>query len=211
MVKAVNSLPSKSRLAARKLFSRTSSDPKQIPKPNYYLTEILKIKDITLPQEIEHIFNLCKKEPHEFWKSAGARLDIEWRPWEPTVVRGYDIVVDTISQAYLGLQALSKRRAWDTVVWRFFTLFFYELALLIGNGATLLTSNLCDRLLQIIAASSTIKDDSISIRQNLERWTAVGSRYSKLCCSLSSGALFLLPQLPDLTCLTLVYCWRITN
>ena len=203
LVKVVNSLPPKSRATARKLFSRKTNNSKKNATTNHYLNEILKVENITLPEEIDAIFNTCKEKPREFWKFLGLRLDIKWRPWEASQSLGGFNLVDAASQAYLGLQGFSKHRAWDTVVWRFFTLFFYELALLIGNGATLLTSKLCDRLLHIITASSKIKDDPHSIRRNLGRWTAVGSRYHKLCASLSPGALFLLPQLPDITFVSL--------
>jgi hypothetical protein len=104
-----------------------------------------------------------------------------------------------VAQAYTGLKSLRVTRKWHTITWRFYTLFFFELALLLGEGGVTINKKALDRLSDVLTASTAIEDKRKTIALNLKTWTTIGSRYYKLCSSLSSGALFLLPQLSDTT------------
>ncbi|PVH71252.1 hypothetical protein DL98DRAFT_577459 [Cadophora sp. DSE1049] len=98
---------------------------------------------------------------------------------------------------YLGLQSLQLRRRWDHIMWRYYTLFFYDLALFIGNGQQRITAKLLGGLLHILNTSETITDDIDHIKGNVLGWCAIGHRYWKLCDALDDGALFLLPPSAD--------------
>jgi len=196
---AFDSLPSKSKRAARKLFIRTKDDSRKKPKGNFYLKTILQIKEITLPVEIHQMLVACKAKPSDFWNSTAPGLDVKQITGESRCCITDSNHLSAIAQAYLDLKGLGASRKWNTIVWRFYTLFFYELAILAGNGGVNLTTIFIDRLLKILNASSIVNDDCETIKENLSKWTAAGSRYHKLCSSLGAGALFLLPQLPDNT------------
>ena len=110
---------------------------------------------------------------------------------------GCDPINTVASQAYIGLTALNTQRKWDTITWRYYTLFFYDLILLIGDGKLNLTTGLHRKLLEVLHSSPFITDDIDIIENNLKKWVSAGSRYSKFCTSLGDGALFLLPPLSD--------------
>lgn len=99
--------------------------------------------------------------------------------------------------AYLTTKQLEPRRLWDTILWRFYTSFFYSLALLLGDGRVNLTDGLYGRLLEAISQSSNVTDKIDVIQAKLQLWTTAGARYYKICQYLGDGALFLLPHISD--------------
>ncbi|KAH8587338.1 hypothetical protein B0O99DRAFT_694610 [Bisporella sp. PMI_857] len=192
--KAFNSLTPKSKTAVQNLFSRATNGSKKKAKKNHYLKTILQTGKIALPAEVNEQFAACKENPSVFW-NRGHWLHSKSATQDS---RQHTIHV-AVAQAYLGVKELSIQRKWDTIVWRFYTLFFYELALLLGDGGVQLTATLFDRLLEVLTASSRISDNSETITKNLNKWFTAGSKYSKFCDSLGAGALFLLPHLTDNT------------
>jgi hypothetical protein len=191
--KVFDSLPPKSKLAVRQVFNPKTKDPNEKTVPNWYLTGILQVKTIALPEEVHDVFKKCKAKPSEFWISVGLRSTGEiYRPQD-------SYLVIALSQVYLGIKSFAIKRTWDTIIWRFYTLFLYELALLIADGGVHITNNIIEQLFVIITASPAINDDSETIRENLRKWTSTGCRYYSLCSSLSPGVLFLLPPLSDNT------------
>lgn len=101
------------------------------------------------------------------------------------------------TDVYLVVRRLTLRRVLDTILWRFYVTFFYDLALLLGNGQVNMSDGLYQKLLKILLQSKRITDEIAVIEGNLRSWTAAGSRYHKICHHLNKGALFLLPQVSD--------------
>ena len=92
---------------------------------------------------------------------------------------------------YLGALGISAKREWNTILWRFLSLFFHDLKILLGGS--FLTTHMVSSMLQILAESGHVEDNSV-IRENLDKWTSAGLRYDTLSKSLDDGAMFLLPQ-----------------
>jgi hypothetical protein len=82
-------------------------------------------------------------------------------------------------------------------VWRYYCLFFYDLALVVGNGQERITSKVLAGLLYTLKECDAITDDAETIEANLTSWCAAGQRYWRICKALDDGALFLLPFLSD--------------
>ncbi|KAH8593138.1 hypothetical protein B0O99DRAFT_628191 [Bisporella sp. PMI_857] len=211
LTRIFESLTPESKDIVRDLFSRATNGsetrsrspiPQEVKtkrrKTQHYLTAILEIKVVALPAEVNEQFIACKRNPSAFWR-RGHQMDSKSATRDLRQYMADSNIDIAIAQAYLSVKKLSIQRKWDTIVWRFYTLFFYELALLLGNGGVRLTKNLLNRLLKVISAASGISDDNETIATNLRKWTAVGFRYYKLSTSLGAGALFLLPHLPDIT------------
>ncbi|KAH6667750.1 hypothetical protein B0J14DRAFT_704225 [Halenospora varia] len=165
------SLPVKSKSTAQRIF-RTTDGTKKKKTRSAALTAVLEIRVIALPQDIHNLFQTWKENPSQFWKACGAQLGTLWDSEKS--------VESVATEAYLAVRHLRVRRLWDTILWRFYANFFYNLALLLGNGQ-----------------SEKITDEIAVIEGNLRSWTAAGSRYHKICLRLDKGALFLLPQVPD--------------
>lgn len=187
--KAFDGLPPKSKTIARNISSKTSTSSESKSRCTS-LVAILEVGEIALPEEVQTLFNGCKENPLKFWSSVGVQNDaICFNGSEP---------IDTVaSQAYIGLTALNTQRKWDTITWRYYTVFFYDLILLIGNGKINHTAGLHGKLLEVLHNSPLITDSMNTIESNLNTWITAGSRYSKFCNSLDDGALFLLPPLSD--------------
>lgn len=184
-----DNLPPKSKTIARNISSKTPTSSKSKSRCAS-LVAILEVGEVALPEEVQTLFNGCKKNPSKFWSSVGTQNDaICFTRREP---------IDTVaSQAYIGLTALDTQRKWDTITWRYYTLFFYNLILLIGGGKTNLTAGLHKKLFEVLDNSPLITDSLDIIKDNINTWITAGSRYSKFCKSLDDGALFLLPPLSD--------------
>lgn len=110
-------------------------------------------------------------------------------------------IVSCASESFTSLLAekyeftyfMEKRRITDRYRWRFFTLFFYDLHLLVSdNGSN--TTRGSEKLVRFLRSSSIEHDEEI-ICSNIKRWVATGLRYHTLCVSSgSSGCLFMLPE-----------------
>lgn len=171
--------PTKSKATAQKIFRHSTK-----PKTNTALKAILKVGSIALPPAVTPKYNECKQSPSKFWISTGVQLDLERnRPIE-----------NLVSQVYLGITSLETQSQWDTILWRYFVLFFHDLVTWLGISG--LTAKFQDHLVATVLAAPgpVFDDDANTIQENLKRWTACGSRYTWLSASLDNGALFLLPQ-----------------
>jgi hypothetical protein len=182
------SLPLKSKRIAQGIF-RTSKENKGKKAQSAALATVLETRGVTLPPDVHDLFQVWKQNPTKFWKARGELLGIHWDSREST-----DSVA---SEAYFVVRRLNSQRLWDTILWRFYASFFYDLALLLGNGQVNLTNGLYQRLLEVLSQSEKITDDIVTIESNIRAWTAAGSRYNKICKHLDKGALFLLPHLSD--------------
>ncbi|MCJ1473147.1 hypothetical protein MMC13_001798 [Lambiella insularis] len=179
----LESLPTNSKATARKIIYNASGPTK--PKTNSALRAILKVKSIALPEAITPVFNECKRSPATFWSSAGLQFDLERHSAKP--------LTDFVPEVYLGIRSLETRRVWDTILWRYFVLFFHDLATFFNISK--ITTKLEDYLVvTILAFSGPVRDDTDTIRENIRRWTASGYRYAHLSAAFDDGAPFLLPQ-----------------
>jgi hypothetical protein len=153
------------------------------------LAAVLDVGEISISEDICDLFKKCKEDPHQFWES------LKFPPMEAWNAKAsFEIVA---LQTYLTGRVLTKRRQWDTILWRFFAKFWYNLEMLLGDGQINRTSNLESRLLKAISSSPLVGDDDVTIKNHLHIWTAAGLRYHKICEQLDDGALFLLPHLSD--------------
>lgn len=98
-----------------------------------------------------------------------------------------------LAEKYEFTYLMEKRRITDRYRWRFFTLFFYDLHLLVSdNGSN--TTRGSEKLVRFLICSSVKHEEEI-ICSNIKRWVATGLRYHTLCVSSgSSGCLFMLPE-----------------
>ncbi|KFY46794.1 hypothetical protein V494_00326 [Pseudogymnoascus sp. VKM F-4513 (FW-928)] len=188
---AFDSLPPKSKTIARNISSKPPTSSGSKPRCTA-LVALLEVGEIALPEEVQTIFNGCKESPSKFWSSVGIQNDA-------ICFTGSETINTVASQAYIGLAALNIQRKWDTITWRYYTMFFYDLILLIGDGKVNFTASLHKKLLEVLHNSPLITDSLDIIESNLNTWVTAGSRYSKFCESLDDGALFLLPPLSDTT------------
>lgn len=178
----------KSKTRAQRIF-HTNNARKKKKKRSVALQSILEIKVIDLPQDIHHVFQTCKDNPSHFWRVYDAHVE---------TCRDVGESIETFAiESYLVIRRLGLRRLLDTVLWRFYTTLFYDLALLLGNGQVHMSDPLYKQLLITLSRSPRITDEALVVEENLRSWVAAGSRYHKICLRLGRGALFLLPQLPD--------------
>ncbi|KFZ17633.1 hypothetical protein V501_01619, partial [Pseudogymnoascus sp. VKM F-4519 (FW-2642)] len=117
----IKSLPDKSKKTVRGIILR---DPKKArafsacSRPSEEaLRAIYKVKKIALPASVNVAYQNWKDQPETFWNS-----------------QGFCIGDGTILQIYEGMKQLETQRQSGTIVWRYFTLFFYDLMHLIGEG-----------------------------------------------------------------------------
>jgi hypothetical protein len=182
------SLPDKSKSTAQRIFRSTDGIQKKKTRSTA-LTAILEIREIALSQDIQNLFPAWKEDPSQFWKAYTSQLGIQW---------GSEKSIENVaSKAYLVVRKLNLRRLWDTMLWRFYANFFYNLALLLGNGQVNMSDGLHQRLLKALLHSEKITDETAVIEENVRSWVVAGSRYYKICLHLGKGALFLLPKLSD--------------
>ncbi|KAK6592199.1 hypothetical protein H4I96_12059 [Botrytis cinerea] len=181
------SFSAESKSTAQKLFQKTNQTRKKRSKSPALLT-VIGIHDIALPPSIQSQYQLWTENPSQFWRpsdSLQAKQSIEI------------IAVE----AYSVIQKLRLRQVYDVILWRFYVSFFYHLALMLGHGQKVLTSNLYnllyERLIKALTQSKKITDDIGVIKANLQHWIAAGSRYNRICLALDKGALFLIPQISD--------------
>jgi hypothetical protein len=153
------------------------------------LTTILGIHCIVLPAEIQNMFRTWKKEPSQFWTAHEANSGIRWNSGE-----SFENVVTNV---YVVVQHLRLRRPWDTILWRFYAIFFYMLGVMLAHGARNKSECMHERLLKALQQSGKIADEIVVIDENLRSWTAAGFKYHQICHCLGKGTLFLLPQVPD--------------
>lgn len=102
-------------------------------------------------------------------------------------------------QMYMGMKKLETRRHSDTIIWRYFTLFFYDLVRMIGDGRKYLVSALQGKLVHVIKSSHFMaiqESNTSTIQADLKRWASVGSKYDNIITALGhdDGALMLLPS-----------------
>ncbi|CCD42667.1 hypothetical protein BofuT4_P074690.1 [Botrytis cinerea T4] len=152
------------------------------------LLTVIGIHDIALPPSIQSQYQLWKENPSQFWRPSNSLQ----------AKQSTDIIA---VEAYSVIQKLRLRQVYDVILWRFYVSFFYHLALMLGHGQKVLTSNLYnllyERLIKALTQSKKITDDIGVIKANLQHWIAAGSRYNRICLALDKGALFLIPQISD--------------
>ncbi|KAF7939144.1 uncharacterized protein EAE97_007225 [Botrytis byssoidea] len=181
------SLPSEFQSTAREMLTKTNQREKKKTK-SPALSAVIEIQNIALPPTIQDHYWLWKENPSRFWHPVGishANQSVEF------------IAVE----AYLAVRRLRQRQVHDTILWRLHASFFYQLALLLGQGKRLaladLHNNRYQRLVKALAQCEKITDEETVIKANLQLWAATGSRYNKICMALDKGALFLLPHISD--------------
>lgn len=152
------SLPTKSKTSAQQIFRATSSRKKRKIR-SVALATVLEICSVSLPEDVRALFDFCKEDPSQFWKSSSAHVGIRWDSGKP-----FEVVA---SEAYLAVRRLNTQGLWDTILWRFYSSFFYNLASLLGNGQVNLTDGLRERLFETIAQSSNVTDGCGVIKENL--------------------------------------------
>lgn len=185
MRESYNSLSKPSKQAVSRITRVEKQTPlKQRNPSSKALKAIQKVNKISLPDAVHDKYRECQQDPSKFWVWAGIQLDLESSSVKPIAV--------FLSEVYLGITGLETQRQWDTISWRFFVMFFYDL---VENfGRKYLTSAFEDELVAMLSSSTTVTDTTKKIRGNLKHWVASGSRYAKLSDSLGDGAPFLLPQ-----------------
>ncbi|TGO56011.1 hypothetical protein BCON_0083g00030 [Botryotinia convoluta] len=181
------SFSAKSKSTAQKLFQKTNQTRKKRSKSPALLT-VIGIHDIALPPSIQSQYQLWKENPSQFW-------------WPSDSLQAKQSIEIIAVEAYSVIQKLRLRQVYDVILWRFYVSFFYDLALMLGHGQKVLTSNLYNllyqRLIKALTQSKKITDDIGVIKANLQHWIAAGSRYNRICLALDRGALFLIPQISD--------------
>ncbi|KAM0124994.1 hypothetical protein ACHAO1_010812 [Botrytis cinerea] len=181
------SFSAESKNTAKKLFQKTNQTKKKKSKSPALLT-VIGIHDIALPPSIQSQYQLWKENPSQFWRPSNSLQ----------AKQSTDIIA---VEAYSVIQKLRLRQVYDVILWRFYVSFFYHLALMLGHGQKVLTSNLYnllyERLIKALTQSKKITDDIGVIKANLQHWIAAGSRYNRICLALDKGALFLIPQISD--------------
>ncbi|KAF7927936.1 hypothetical protein BELL_1313g00010 [Botrytis elliptica] len=168
--------------------SRKPNQTKNKQAKGRALTTIINVQKVTLPASIQYQYEIWKGDPVQFWRSihnSGSTQSIEVAAIE----------------AYLIMQDLRLRQEYDTILWRFYVTFFYQLALMIGHGQKMMTNNLhnilYERLGKVFIQSEKIADEVATVQANLHHWVDAGFKYNKICTALDKGALFLIPQVPD--------------
>jgi hypothetical protein len=179
---SLKSLPKTSRITTSKIVCNQKPSTKQKSTSDKALQAILSVKNIELPTEVQKKYNECRQCPSTFWVWAGIQLYLGTNSTKP---------ITALYEVYLGITGLETQRQWDTISWRFFVIFFYDFV--VSFGGTYLTSTFEDNLVLILSSLSSITDTVETIRGNLKRWVACGSRYALLSGSFDNGAPFLLP------------------
>ncbi|KAF7874180.1 hypothetical protein EAF04_002852 [Stromatinia cepivora] len=164
-----------------------NQEPNQkLPKidTNRVLKSIRKVTNIELPIQVLEKYRECQQYPFKFWSWAGIQVDLTADKTKPI-----DIF---FCETYVGISRLENQRQWDTIIWRFFVLFFYDLVKI--SGRKILSASFENQLACTISSTTpSIQDTKTKIRENLRRWVSAGSRYAQLSNSLGYGAPFLLP------------------
>jgi hypothetical protein len=184
-----NGFSPESKRAARELIKSSDRTNGPTKRDRPWLAVVREINSCGLPVEVNEFFNECMKDARAFWYSFDSVA--------PFISRSSSPLTIAASNAYLGISKLQRQRKRDTIVWRYYCLFFYDLAIVVGNGQERITSKVLEELLYTLKESDAIADDAETIKANLTSWCAAGQRYSRICKALDSGALFLLPFLSD--------------
>ena len=176
-------MPKPSRSAASKIVRdrRQRSKPKNVSSKA--LKAIQNINEISLPDGVQERYLECQEDPSKFWVWAGFQLDLD--------SNSIKSIETFLIEAYAGLTHLESQRQWDTIQWRFFVIFFYDLAK--SFGGTYIKPAIEEEIMTILSSSATFHTPE-KIRGNLKRWVSCGLRYANLSVSLCDGAPFLLPQ-----------------
>jgi len=188
-----NSVPARTKTAMRKIVRNSSrgSSSAKIGEESHSapareaIRAIDRITSIALPRPVASIYEGWQQEPLSFWRSQGFCVE-----------KTED---NHMFQVYMGMKKLETQRHSDTIIWRYFTLFFYDLVRLIGDGRKYLVSALQDRLVHAINSSNlmAIHDSTANtIQADLKRWASVGSKYDNIITALGNdnGTLMLLPS-----------------
>ena len=141
------------------------------------LRAISQIKGIGLPSSLTTIYDEWCKHPASFWDS-----------------RGFSIKSGNLSHLYKDMKQLETQRQSSTILWRFFTLFFFDLMRLIGDGRKYLVETLQQKVVDAIDTFGLMQDAAGIIQGDLKRWASAGFRYHNIAMRLGDGALLLLPH-----------------
>lgn len=185
-------------------FGQSRSRRKSRTKPaSTALGDILGLKssDLTLRGRVFDRFCEVQRTPSLFWRS----LIADDSPWAARA--SPDVVV---GKAYVASQGVCADRQWQTVRWRFYTVFFYRLAYLYSNDASKISDKAKARLLDVIRRSNLVYEGSKVTKEHIEKMVSKGSRYTKFCQELwkkeyaegdmlkgGYGPLFFLPSIAD--------------
>ncbi|TGO66599.1 hypothetical protein BOTNAR_0058g00350 [Botryotinia narcissicola] len=171
------SLPSEFQSTAREMLTKTNQREKKKTK-SPALSAVIEIRNIALPPTIQDHYWLWKENPSRFW--------------HPVEISHANQSVEFIAvEAYLAVRRLRQRQVHDTILWRLHASFFYQLALLLGQGKRLaltdLHNNRYQRLVKAFAQCEKITDEKAVIKANLQLWAATGSRYNKTCAEFGDA------------------------
>ncbi|RDW72826.1 hypothetical protein BP6252_06733 [Coleophoma cylindrospora] len=173
----VNLWPEKSKKTARKILQQSGRLERRSLPSEEALRAIRRTKDIDLPATLTIIYEKWQRDPSTFWNSQG--LEIGSR---------------NIYQVYRGMKQLETQRHSGTIIWRYFTMFFYDLMGLLGDGRKYLVETLQDKLVNMIDVSGLVNASKITIQKDIKRWASAGSKYCNIARVLGNGALILLPH-----------------
>jgi len=182
---AIPSLSTKSRSNLNSLKAKLSESHRSNAKSLLQTPKLKSLLDVTA-EDVGLSETIHTEFPH--W------LD-DWQVFlksENIVSGARDSFTSLLAERYEFTYLMEKRRVTDRYRWRFFTLFFYDLHILVSYGAD--THRGSETLVRFLTSSSVEHEEQI-ICSNIKRWVAAGLRYHTLCVSAgSSGCLFMLPE-----------------
>ena len=148
------------------------------------LRVLLKLDKILLPAELEEKFRASRENPNCFWSPVTSNLD-------PSILKTLP-PSSCFIEVYNFAKSIQEKASWTHVIWRFITLFFFDLSqLYLVQRPFAGTVNRTDELLKALQVDQC---HFTSINSDLRKWIGVGETYSKLAEALGEGSLFLLPQ-----------------
>lgn len=173
----INPWPERSKKTARKILQQSGRLERRSLPSEEALRSIRRTKNIALPAPLTIIYEKWQRDPSTFWNS-----------------QGFDIGSRNMFQVYRGMKQLETQRHSGTIIWRYFTLFFYDLMCLLGDGRKYLVETLQDKLVCAIDVSGLVNASKNTIQRDLKRWASAGSKYCNIARALGNGALMLLPH-----------------
>lgn len=173
----INKWPEVPKRTARKILRQSGTMERRSLPSEEALRSIRRIDSIALPASLSIVYKKWQQEPSSFWNS-----------------QGFEIRSKNIYQVYRGMKQLETQRHSGTIIWRFFTMFFYDLMGLLGDGRKYLVETLQDKIVHAIDASGFVNTTQLTIQRDLKRWASAGSKYSNIVEKLGDGALILLPH-----------------
>lgn len=185
--------------ALQSAFGRPESSHRSTTKlESPALNRILALNSVDPSKSLLHRLGEVNANPETFWATS-AQQKPTWRAQDPLEA--------IVGKAYAACRAVSADREWQTIRWRFFTVFFYLLARRLSSTSHVSDEAKC-RLLEAIHRSNQV--DPNPTKEDVKKLVSTGGRYVEVCRELRKresasgsalegeyGPLFLLPQMDD--------------